>query len=83
VIERLSLHIGYTRDEMHEILKHKFLKTWKTLPTKEGAEEIEITRSTTDLNTQEFESFMTDVREWASIHLGCWIPEPNEEATCQ
>lgn len=78
VLERLSLHIGYTPDEMHEVLKHKFLRTWRTIPTKTGPEEIEITRSTTELTTKDFEEYMTQVREWASINLGCWIPEPNE-----
>lgn len=70
--------VGYTAGEWHEILKHKFLKEWRTIKTKKGPEEIEITRSTTDLNTKQFEEFMTQVRQWASIELGLWVPEPNE-----
>lgn len=73
--------IGYTEQEWHEILKHKFLKEWRTVKGKTKTEEIEITKSTTDLNTKEFEEFMTKVRQWASIELGIWIPEPNEPPT--
>lgn len=75
--------IGYTAEEWHEIIKHKFLKEWRTVKGKTKTEEIEITRSTTDLNTKEFEELMTKIRQWASIELGIWIPEPNEQPTME
>ena len=31
-----------------------------------------------DLSTVNFEELMTKIREWASVDLGCCIPEPNE-----
>jgi dihydroorotate dehydrogenase len=82
VVKTLSEHTGFTSDEMHEVLKHKFLKTYLHVVNKKGSvEEVQISKSTKDLNTKEFEDYMTKVREWASIELGCWIPEPNEELT--
>lgn len=78
VYETLSNHLGYTPEEIHEICKHKFLKGWLTLHEKSGAKEIEITKSTASLNTVEMENYLTKIREWASIELTCWIPDPNE-----
>lgn len=79
VIKLLSDHISYDTSDTHEILKHKFLKSWATIKNKKGQETtFEITKSTTGLTTKEFEEFMTQVRQWASIELGLWIPEPNE-----
>ena len=70
VIELLSEHSGYTPDEMHEALKQLFL-TDKTL-------QIPKVKSTTDLNTLEFEEFLSKVRIWASVELQCNIPLPRE-----
>ena len=33
---------------------------------------------TSTLSTAEFEDFMSKIRSWASIELGCYVPEPNE-----
>ena len=36
-------------------------------------------KSTAGLNPVEFEKFMSDVRQWSSAELSCYIPNPNEE----
>lgn len=79
-IRLVSEHTGYSPDEVHEILKHKFLKKTLWIPhNQEGVKEkSDITKSTTELTTAEFEKFLSDIRGWASLCLGCWIPEPNE-----
>lgn len=81
VVNELSEHTGFTPDEVHEILKHKFL--WKVLfvKAKSGTDKVLVGKSTAQLTTAEFENFMRDVRQWASIELGVWIPEPNEAPT--
>lgn len=78
VLPRISEHTGFTTEEAHEVLKYRFLKSWKTIKTTRGHEEVEYIRSTTDLNTSEFEAYMSKVREFSSQNLQCWVPEPHE-----
>ncbi|MEN6423332.1 MAG: hypothetical protein ABFD76_15440 [Smithella sp.] len=70
VLDILSNHTGYESDEMHEILKFKFLKTVKA--------DMEYIKSTTKLNTVEFEEYLTKIKQWAAVELNCYIPDPNE-----
>lgn len=71
VLEILSKELGYDQDELHEILKYKFLKIESTL----GMEYI---RSTTKLTTGEFEEYLEKIKRWAAEFLGINIPNPNE-----
>ena len=79
VVQLLSEHTGFSKDEIHEILKRKFLKDVKMVDTKKGYKEIELTRSTTELTTVEMEQFLSNIRIWASQEIDVFIPEPNEE----
>lgn len=80
IIDLLSEHTGFNRDEMHEVLKHKFLRRTLWVPKKDGVKEQSIiTYSTTDLTTKQFEEFLAAIRMWASQDLGVCIPEPNEQ----
>lgn len=79
VYEKLSEHLGHTKDEIHAIMGGMFLRQWTLIEEKNGSREIEFVRSTTSLTTVEMEKYLRDIREWASIELGFWIPEPNEE----
>ena len=83
IVSMLSEHTGFTPEDMHEVLKHKFLKKEVLLETRVTGgfayQEIGITKSTTSLTTSEFESYCTQIREWASSELCVSIPEPNEE----
>jgi hypothetical protein len=80
IIEILSEELGFNKDEMHEILKHKFLSKTVFLETKEKKmKALKIPKSTTNLKTVEFEEYLSDIRMWASMDLGIFIPEPNEE----
>lgn len=75
VIATIADHCGYAPEEVHEVLKDKFLpRKFITL----GKHEIELKKSTTDLNTIEFETFIEQVLAWASTELGLFIPTPNE-----
>lgn len=79
VVDLLSELTGFNQDEMHEILKHKFLRQTLWVPKKDGVKEKSIiARSTADLTTKEFEDYLSQIRQWASIDLGCYIPNPNE-----
>ncbi len=70
-IKILCDHLGYADDEMHEILKFKFLKTAKA--------EMEFVKSTAKLSTAEFEEYLEKIKVWAVMELDCYIPDPNME----
>jgi len=70
VVKILGSHIGYTSDEMHQILASKFLSYRKM--------NGEFVKSTTKLNTWEFENYLDKCRQWASGEMQVHIPLPNE-----
>lgn len=79
VVALISECTGFTPDEVHEILKHQFLRKQVFYPTEGGvALGFDITKSTTELTTVEFEKYLSDIRQWASEVLSCYIPLPNE-----
>jgi len=73
VVPTLAEHCGYTKDEMHEALKAKFL----------GTEDL--TRglmrigSTAKLSTAEFAELTERVMVWAITDLDVVIPPPEKE----
>lgn len=75
-VNLLSDHTGFNTDEIHEILKHKFLKKRMMLMTTIH----DITKSTTELTTAEMEDYLSKVRQWASQELSVNIPEPSENS---
>ena len=78
IVKILSDELGYTPNEMHEILKMMFLSELRILKTKQGIKEIRIAGSTGEKTTIEIEDYYSRIREWASIYLGIYIPLPNE-----
>lgn len=79
VVQILSDETGYTKDEIHEIIKYKFLPAQKNFCGKKGKDvKLSYSLSTTELDTKNWEELMAQIREWASIELGIWIASPNE-----
>ena len=79
VVNTLSEETGYELDEMHEIIKRKFLTQHKIVKGLKGQVlQMELSGSTSQLDTKEFENLMSRIRTWASAELSIWIPEPNE-----
>lgn len=75
----ISEHTGFTPEETHEILKYKFLKDGKLIKHRNGNIYTEFfTKSTAQLDTKEFEEYLSQIRIWASSDLGAYIPSPNE-----
>lgn len=70
VVEELSQYTGFSPQEVHTLLKNKFLKIVKG--------KLESARSTTELSVYEFEQYLSQVRQWASEELNVYIPTPNE-----
>jgi len=71
VIEMLSHHTGYSRDEMHDALREKFL----------GMERDEnglvMMKSSARLTTDEFAQYVNNIVRWAAEKLGLYIPDPS------
>jgi len=65
----------YTKDEAHDIVKVKFLKTEIE---NESGEFISTFKSTKDMTTKDFKEFIDNVQYWASEYLNEYIPSPNE-----
>jgi len=81
-IEILSNELGYTKDEMHEVLKSMFLSDVKHIKFNNGTmHEIRYSKSTASLKVPEFEEYLENIRIWAGCELGINIPLPNQVAS--
>lgn len=76
VISMISEYTGFFPDETHELLKVKFLSYDKAF--KSTGEAHTISRSTTDLDTWEFENYLQQCRIFAATEIELIIPLPNE-----
>lgn len=76
VLKYLSETTGFSVSEMHEVLKAKFLPYERA--NRVTSEVVQFGRSTTELNTLQYEEFLEQVRIWAINELDCFIPLPNE-----
>ena len=70
IIEMLSEFTGYTREEMHEALKFRFLAAGQD---ENGLVKI---RSTATLTTDEFINYTNNIVIWAAQELGVFVPDP-------
>jgi hypothetical protein len=82
IVELLSEHTGYSPDEIHEVLKAKFLP--KKLAVSDGngeiVDEFVIGGSSARLDKNEFSEFCESIRRWAAEDLGVVIPDPDAGA---
>lgn len=78
VIGSISEHTGYTPDEVHELLKAKFLPKRMAVADKNGVivDELVIGGTTTRLNRLEFGEYIERVRQWAAESLDLVIHDP-------
>ena len=72
VIEILSDHLGYDKDEVHSAMKVKFASR---IDEKTG---LIVVESTAKMNTVRFNKYYEDIQRWASEFLNVYIPDPNE-----
>lgn len=82
IVDLLSEHTGFSPEEMHDVLKAKFLP--KKLAVTDGNGEIQgefvIGGSTTKLNKLEFGEYCERIRQWAAEELDVVIPDPDAGA---
>ena len=70
VIPLIGQSTGYLPEEVHESLKHKFLRI--------HGDKLDRIGSTAVLDTIDFEKYLETVRMWAAQELQTIIPLPNE-----
>jgi hypothetical protein len=78
IVQMLADHTGYTPDEMHEVLKAKFIPKRFAVCDGNGEvrDELVIGGSSAILNTVEFGEYCEAIRQWAAADLGMDIPDP-------
>lgn len=79
IITMISDHTGFTKDEIHAILKSRFLKAEKV--HEQSGVVMEYVKSTTELTTMEYEEYLESVRRFAAENFDLYVPEPNEQMT--
>jgi hypothetical protein len=67
-----------TKDHAHEIIKHLFLEE-DIVNESTGEKLTTITKSTTDLNKEQFNEFLERLWRWSAEYLNIVIPEPNTQ----
>jgi hypothetical protein len=79
IVEILADHTGYSPDEIHEILKAKFIPKRLAISDQNGEikGEFVIGGTTTKLDKVAFGEFCESVRQWAADDLGVVIPDPD------
>jgi hypothetical protein len=75
VITYLSEDLGYTKEEVHQLMGRMFLKYVKSVS--DGREEVFV-RSTTSLDSAEMTIYIESIRTFALSDLGIYIPDPSE-----
>lgn len=74
----LSDSLGYEKEEIHDILKFKFLKRERII--EKTGEVIEYLESTTRLTRSEFSEVIEQLIRWAAT-MDIILPMPNEQLT--
>lgn len=74
VLELIAHHTGYLPEDVHEIMKSKFLRTKKVWRTGE----ITVLKSTAELTSDEFTQYIEQVRVEAG-EMEIEIPDPDKD----
>ncbi|ANS03444.1 hypothetical protein [uncultured Mediterranean phage uvDeep-CGR2-KM19-C269] len=78
IVQELAKELGYTVDEMHDALKIKFSSEWSQIEYKDKLIPLHSVKSTTVMNTAEFEQYCESIRIWALTDLSIRLRVPNE-----
>jgi hypothetical protein len=73
----LSKELGFTKEEIHDICKFKFLKREKV--DEKSGEIFEYLGSTTQLNKMEFADMVSELIRWVSETFDIVLPLPDEQ----
>lgn len=73
----IGQHCGYSSDEMHELMKYKFLGVEEKV-VKQTGEMLKSLKSTQNLDSTEFTVYIDKIRLWGLQELDCYCPSPEE-----
>ena len=73
LIDILSREFGYESEEIHLMLREKFLRIYD-----DKHPDFVIARSTTKLTTVEFVEYIEKIQRWAAQEHQIYLPDPNE-----
>lgn len=81
-VKLISEHTGYSLDEVHELLKAKFLPKKLAVADQNGevTDEFVIGGSTAKLNKIEFGEYLERIQIWAAETLGVVVPDPPQDS---
>lgn len=73
----ISSELGYSKEEVHAIIKFKFLKREKV--NEKTGEVLEFIKSTALLTKEDFSEFMEGLINWSGETFGISLPIPEEQ----
>ena len=73
IIDILSREFGYESEEIHLMLREKFLRIYD-----DKHPDFVIARSTTKLTAVEFVEYIEKIQRWAAQEHQIYLPDPNE-----
>ena len=79
IVQELGNSLGYLPNEMHDILRAKFLQEWQMVSVNDKKVGLNKIGSTATLNTKDFEVYAEQIRIWAITELGIRLMLPNEQ----
>jgi|688.fasta_scaffold707253_2 hypothetical protein len=79
VIREALINLGHilTKEEVHQFLKMRFLKT--EICNSDGEIIGERTKSSTELTKSQFGDYIAQIQQFAAEILGVYVPDPNEQ----
>ena len=83
IVQPLANELGYFPDEMHDALKMKFTAEWENHKFNKDSVDYKLVgffvmKSTSRMNTKDFEVYAEQIRIWAMTELGIRLMLPNE-----
>lgn len=83
IVQLISEHTGYTPDELHDVLKMKFIPKRLAICNDNGevVDEFVVGGSTRKMNSRDFSEYCENIRRWAAETLDIVIPDPDGNQT--
>lgn len=78
IVQELANSLGYFTNEMHDILKVKFLSEWNSIEINDRNVGIQVVKSSARMDSKAFEIYADQIRIWAMTDLGIRLMSPNE-----